>query len=626
MKNKFIKINETDINHIKLDIKIKILAIMSFLCVIISLIIILITPSANIYEISIYNAYPWYFWFFIIISIFIGQLIIFKNFINNFSENKNKIWLLGLLAILIPIIILLTLHIIRGYPTYGLGDHLYHIGEIKDILRFGYIGQENFYPNLHILTGSLILVTNGGLIHNVNFILVFFFILSPISMYLFFRLIFDKKNKMKIALLFTSTFLFFVGNSIYLAPYHQSFLLIPIILYLYFKRSALKDTILFSLLLTIILISYTFYHPINMLLIIPVFLFFTIIFYLYNKFANRNFIEYPEKKLKETSLNIFFFSILLFSLWYFSFSSIIRYFHKIFLSILYGVGESLFESQSVLLSSYSPNMLDILKIIIYTYGVLILVGLLSIFSLLYILNIWYRNKSICKSKAYLSYSILSIMFFFGLIAGSIFSDFIVGWNRFMIWASIFTIILVSFTFHSLLSNIDYHNCSIKSFKKLGLKISIFIIFVSLTYLSVSTIYHSPLTGDTNSQVTKMSWLGVEWIYEYSNKNIRIDELGISQGRFYRAIYGLKNYPINYKIEQPPDHFGYTNKTFLGEYYENNRYILITHSAKILYPKSYPDYEELWRFTTQDFNQLQNDNTVIMFYNNGGFESYLIRSN
>jgi hypothetical protein len=153
--------------------------------------------------------------------------------------------------------------------------------------------------------------------------------------------------------------------------------------------------------------------------------------------------------------------------------------------------------------------------------------------------------------------------------------------------------------------------------------------LSLTFLSTFTFHPSLVNGFVNEQVTNMDWEGTEWFKEHSNKQILIDELGISLWRYYYAIYGPKEYnlimPVGYIYKQPPDHFNYLNKTFLGEYYNESKYIIITHLAKIRYPESYPDYKRLWRFTPDDFNQLESDETVFRLYDNGGFEAYFVKS-
>jgi len=605
-------------------------AIIAFTCIIISLIIIVITPPAAGYEISIYNAYPWYFWFFMLTAIFLGQLIVLKDIFCRLLKKNNNSWLLGIIIILFPVVIFLFLPIIRGYPTYGFGDHLYHIGEVKDILQYGSIAENNFYPNLHILTAGLTWMTGSDIISIVNFLSRFFFFFSPISLYLLYKIMFNNKDEMKFAFVLASTFLFFGSFCKYIAPYNQSFLLIPIILYLYLKRGNIQNNLNFSILFIIFIVSYTFYHPLNILFLILVFLFFAITFYLYPKINGINLIEYPEKILKEKSVNIILFSILLFFLWYFSFSSIVGSFYKVFSSIFYGAGESFFQSQATALSSYSPKLFDTIKMIVYTYGVLLIVFLLSMFSLTYILIKWWRNKQSFRLRFFLVFSGISFFVFGVLLAGAFFVDFIVGWNRFLVWVSIFSIILITLAFYSLLSNYRYDNNPIKSIKKIMATIIVCIFLILLTFLSTFTFYNSPLTGDANLQVTNMDWAGVEWIMDYKNKQIVIEDLGITHWRFSSAIYGVKESylmeSVSNIIKPLPDHFSYHNKSSLGEYYNESRYMIITRLARIRYPESYPSYKELWRFTPQDFNQLQGDNSVNRVFDNGDFEAYLIRPN
>jgi hypothetical protein len=613
----------------KRDLVSKTMAIIAFTCIIISLVIILITPPASRYEISIYNAYPWYFWFFMLTAIFIGQLIVLKDVFYRLSE-KNYYWLLGVIAFLIPVIIFLFLPTIRGYPTYGLADHLYHIGEVKDIVQFGSIGQDNFYPNLHILIASSILVTGGGVISIINFLPIFFFLLTPIFIYLFYKIIFNKKNEMKFALILASAFLFFGSYCVYVAPYNLSFLLVPIILYLYFKRGTSQNKINFSLLFIILVVGYTFYHPLNLLLLILVFLFLAFSFYLFPKINNVNIIEASEKNLKEKSMNIVLFSTLLFFSWYFSFSFIVGSFRKVFLSIFYSTGESFFQSQVTALSSYSPKLFDTLRVIVYTYGLSLIVGILSIFSLIYTFIKWQRNKKSFKLRFCFVFSGIVFLVFSVLLAGAFFTDFIVGWGRFICWTTIFSIILIALAFYNLLSDSKNRNIVTKPFKKLVITVAICLFLISLTFLSTFTFYSSPITGEANSQVTNTDWEGIEWIMDYRNITITIDELGISQWRFSIAIYGLKEYhliePTGYSFKPPPDHFSYHNKTSLGKYYNQSRYMILTLLAKILYPESYPSYKEQWRFTPEDFDQLQADDTVCRIFNNGGFDAYFIRPN
>jgi len=610
----------------------KILAILAFSCLIFSLIIIIFTPQTAYYELSIYSVYPFYFWFLIIIIIFLGQLIIFKNVIFKINENKYHNLVLGTFIILIPIFIVLFLPFIRGYATYGFGDHLTHIGEVKDVLQEGFIGKTNFYPNLHILTAELTLVSDGNIIDIVNFLSRFFFLISPISIYLFYLLIFKNENEMKFAFVLASSFLYFGFFCKYIAPYNLSFLLVPLILYLYLKREDVHHSVNFSILFVIIIVNYTFYHPLNILFLILIFIFFSVTFYVYPKFNFLTLSEFPEKTLKERSMNIILFSVLVFVIWYFSFASIIGSFYKVFSSIFYGAGESFFQSQAAALQTYSPKLIDTIKTIIYTYGVLITIFFLSILSLTVLFFYWRKNKQDFRLRFCLLFSGTAFFVFGGLLCASFFANFIVSWNRFLVWVVIFSIILITLAFYYLLSTFTNNNRLFRWLPKSVIIFFICVILISLTFVSTFTFYNSPLTGDANLQVTKKDWTGVQWVTDNRNATRIIQDMGIARWRYSDAIYGvdttrkMETQFLNYmktSIKPIPDHFSYNNKSFLGESFNISIYMIITRLARIRYPEAYPNYKELWRFTPQDFKQLEEDYTVNRVFDDDDFVVYLI---
>lgn len=115
-------------------------------------------------------------------------------------------------------------------------------------------------------------------------------------------------------------------------------------------------------------------------------------------------------------------------------------------------------------------------------------------------------------------------------------------------------------------------------------------------------------------------------FDHRNEELFIQEMGLSQKRFHDAIFGIsipaKN--IRYGVATPPvDHFDYINKTSLGEYYEDQRYLLISLLGRISYPELHPKYEKQWRFTAEDFCMLEKDNTVLRIYDNGNLNIYFI---
>lgn len=130
-----------------LNIICKSLAIIGFSLIFFDLVVITISPSLSGYEFSLYGAYPWIFWLFILSALFTGQLILLLAFLYPMKIKRN--WVLGFSLIFLTDFILISLPLIRGYFINGSGDVLTHIGYMRDILtNSNYIN--NHYPLNHI--------------------------------------------------------------------------------------------------------------------------------------------------------------------------------------------------------------------------------------------------------------------------------------------------------------------------------------------------------------------------------------------------------------------------------------------------------------------------------------------
>jgi hypothetical protein len=162
------------INRIK-----KILSIIAISFVLLELLIILVSNQANGYEISIYTAYPPYFWLLIIISLSFPFISMFLySFISKTTDNEVNLFP-QLVTASITLLILLLLPFFRGYLFYQSGDTFSHLGYIKDILA-GTISGGDIYPLFHIWLSILDKFTG----YNVN--MVSLLILPFLSNYSFF--------------------------------------------------------------------------------------------------------------------------------------------------------------------------------------------------------------------------------------------------------------------------------------------------------------------------------------------------------------------------------------------------------------------------------------------------------
>lgn len=340
----------------------KIIAIVAFAFIISALTIITKTPPANGYEISIYDAYPLYFWVFIIGSIFMGQIILIRSAL---GKNDN-FGLIGFLAIITTNAILLFIPFIRGYAIYGRGDVLTHIGYITDIFRTASIGTSNFYPLYHILAASSFYVTGISVEHVVNIIPPLFSLFYILSIYLLARQLFKRKGEVLFVLAFTSILLFGNGNLIF-APSVQSFFLMPFVLYLYFKSRTSRTPLEFGILLIISLFLIVFFHPMTTLFLIFIFLILEFYLHTYKSIDKNQRIE-PPKLQNRGAFNIILISFITFFTWSFSFAAITNSFRNVINWLRYEIGRTEAETYSELIARIQPGLFDLIHVIVNTYG------------------------------------------------------------------------------------------------------------------------------------------------------------------------------------------------------------------------------------------------------------------
>jgi hypothetical protein len=610
VKSEFIKSN--DVNRV-----IKIVAFICFSFIISALTIIARTPPAFGYEISIYDAYPWYFWVFIITSIFMGQIILMRGMLS--SDKNNRLWIFGFWAIITTNIILLFMPFIRGYATYGRGDVLTHIGYIKDIFRTSSIGTDNFYPIGHILTASLSYITGISVEHGVNIIPPIFSLFYIISIYFLAKQILERKEEVLFVLAFTSILLFSHRHLIF-SPSVQSFFLLPFVLYLYFKSRNSRNPLEFGILLIISLFLITFFHPMTTLFLILVFLILEFSLFIYKSINKKQGFELPELQ-KRGSFNVILISFITFFTWYFSFSAATNSFRMVLNWLIYQSQATEIEGILDIIGRTHPDFPDLIELTFNMHGQLIILGFLSLFFSIYIFNIWRRHTSEHKLKFYHIFFFIGFLIFAVLSAITLFSYTPIGFGRVLKFVLFFSSVFVGLCFYLLFKKSEF------SFNKQHFKsISLCIILIVLLYFSTFNFYFSPVMRLPNEQVSEMEINGMTWFFDHRNEEVPIQEIGLSQKRFHDAIIGwsIPGKNIRYGADTlPVDHFDYINKTSLGDYYEDQRYLVIGTLGRMYYPEIHPKYEERWRFTADDFCMLEKDNTVLRIYDNGNVNIYFV---
>lgn len=587
----------------------RILALGGIGFILLSLIIILITPSAATYEFSVYDVYPLIFWFSLFSAIMIGVSILL---INSLFYKQDKFNLIAsILMIMLANLILLFMPFIRGYLNFGSGDVLTHIGLMKDIIHSGYFNKSNMYPVNHILGVTLNFFSGLSFQEITMIVPAIFSIFFIVSCYILATVILSKQSEHLLILLFGSI-LMFGNNQLAFVPNAQAFMILPFILYLFFKSNISEEKRNFSVILVILCILIVFSHPLITIIIISILGFLKISHWFQKK------LDIPSNF--NININKFFLlMIILFCSWTTYLYTIANTVKPIFDSVAgYSESVSEFQKYSNVIDQVNVDIPYLIRLTMSIYGQSIILGILSLLCSVYIIMKVIKGERIPNNVlsfclCFLTLFLASILMFF--INGAF------GFSRIYICALIFSIILIPSTW--LLINSDL------KIRTIFTGIGMLMILAAVIWISMFNLYHSPITKQVNLQVTKADYLGMISFYENRDESYQILEYGLSQYRMFIAIYGRDHLSKNVQYSgygyslQPPDHFNYSSSPNLGKKYTDYQYFLLTSQGKFFYEKIHPEFPQKWRFNARDFERLNEDISVQQIYNNGNLDVMLI---
>lgn len=591
----------------------KILFVINYAILLSALLIILLTPPARGYEFSIYDAYPNYLWYIVIASIFLGQVCAVLSVLD---DSTSKYWPLGFLAAVIANCLLLSLPVIRGYFIYGSGDVLTHIGYMKDIGNYASIGS-NHYPILHMLGFSMHEFT--GLSFGIITMIIppIFSIVSILYWYILGKEIFNDKSKVVILVLIAFLPMNGVTNSLF-TPNHEAFLMLPLVLYCLIKSQNAADKREVSAILITLSLLIVLFHPLIAIMVMSIYA----LQYVSDLISKLTLSSKPHAKNTWIVIAIM---AMIFSIW----STYIYLLTDVLdplISSIMGTDavESELLAQLDLLSQVEVDIIYLIKLGLFTYGLDAILGLLALISILYLLILY--TKGGIKIPHFLLFSMVCFILFFTLGVTIFFTINEFGYGRVYNVAQIFSLIIISssvVTAYRRLQNIG-------NFKKVIFCALTCTIVIVLIVLSAFTLHLSPNIKRVNQQVPMSDYYGMATFFEKRDDSILILEHGTSQMRFHDAIYGCSYPEVNIRYDWgggnsllPVDHFGYNASYSLGSNYDGKRYFLLTTQGKDFYEHMYPEFPDKWRFIERDFERLESDASVIRVCSNGNLALYLI---
>lgn len=571
----------------------KALAVAGLFCLLAAIGILNTVPPADGYEISLYRVYPWHFWGALVVALFIGKAVIVGS--KMYAAPDDRSWVFGLGLVLVSGGVLLFIPVVRGYPVFGRGDVLTHIGFVHDITEIGITG--NIYPLMHLLVHSLSQATGLPPAAIIKFVpiavsLVFFGSL--------FYLMLNLYNRTHAFYALPFVLILFVGYK-QAVPFVLSVLYVPFVLYLFVKEQRTR-AIPVRVFLVASVFGLVLFHPLTTMFLIVV-----MGLYLGVKATSHFRARWSGPTLVPSLM------VVLFSAWNLHFIGIVRRFEA-FVERFTGAvgGESRLEQVSQTVNTFSPDLFDLVVLAIFDYGILLLYA----FALLFVLFVVYLRIHGQKDlNIFLTLFIGVVVLFTGLSAVLFVNDFVIGWGRVLYFGNLFAAVLAASLFYFLHRHLDFETQRNTFTFSLGA-----VLFV-LTLLVVFTAFASIPARTYNEQVTEMEIDGSEWILDNRNETVPVDQSGLALWRYENFHEGTLNTTVRKQDTQPPDHFGYDGNETLGQSYEQDRYLVVTALGRWTYPEVFSDYPEYWRFTPVDFGRLERDTSVSRIYDNGDFEAY-----
>ena len=588
------------------------LLIISFFLLGVSLIITWLNPAVT-YEASIFLSTPKIYWVSLLFSLFIGFFIVIK--FNLSDENriyKNS----ALLLLFIAFASFLALWIIRGYYLWCSGDPLTHLGKINNILLTYHIDKDSIYPVTHIFLAEICSIFKINPIMPHKYVPLYFGIMYLIFMYLFAKTIFSNKKMAIVALLVA--IIPMGGWFLNLTPNHLANLTLPLVFFILYQYITNRKYE-WCILLIGACFFYPIFHPVpSLVLLLIVFALTPPILNLVERLTNK-YLKCSIKFEKKTSMVITIIFLIWFITWVSSFYVWDHTIKNIYTLLTEGASTKLDSliADAVYANSYGYSVIEqFLKV----YGGLTIYLVLTAVSCIVIWKKIKQSKNDAVSYRKLISLITPLIIIISFMGLLYFTNLeLFGPSRIEIYAIMISSLFVGYVLFECV-----RRC--KDFRG-AVFVSFFLVF--LFVIGGLKLYPSPYILSTSYQITKTEMNGMDFVLRSKNE-MNITSLSIAPIRYVHALLTndeRSKSKVNWKTPEDlkiPFHFGYDDNANLGYYYDEDLFMVLTYKDRILYKEVFPEIEHL-RFTDDDFEEVENDNTITKFYANGGFDSYYICS-
>lgn len=593
---------------------VKVATILGFVAIILVNIITLLNPTHG-YELSIYDATPSLIWYSLIFSSLCGiSVIVFEVYTKHYDISNS--WVYGLVIVLISRVTILCLPYNRGYIAWQ-GDHMNHIGIVHDILTSGSVASDNYYPVAHILLSEVALTSNLSAEFLTKYSTVFMSVFFVISIYLIGEYLLNDKKVTLLALAATGCVMF-GSYDVYLMPNGWSVLFFPFALLLIIKATDREVELSYRILATVILIASPFFHTLSALMLTVVLLLFAAIYTFLSKFEHLRDKIQEHFVLPDSAPSFTLICILLVTwiMWTLSFQTFHLNIRVLFDSVFSGADEDVLAGMGNQISTMNFNIFDLALLVVKVEGVAISFLILFVLGSCLVYTSYRKKQEFRRVIIFIGvalfFGFLYTIYLFGILPGLGSID----GSRIVEYVKVMTPIFAGIVYAYILSK--------KKMVCLLLCITIMIIPV---VLAIFGIFASPYVHRPTPQITTMDIYGMEWSFVKKDRETRYVEIMSPPSHFADVVLGRDESAQRSDIprrgtERIPNHFNYLERTYFGENYPSDKYLVLTMFDRVLYTTV---YMPVGRFNDADFMRLKSDYSVQYLYSNGECEVYHIRA-
>lgn len=593
------------------------------------------TPLASGYEISIYEAFPLYFWLLFVGAIACGVGILLHH---AFGKAQSRWWVSGLLIIVATNSIILLLPVFRGYAVYGRYDTLTHLGLIRDIAATGHIG-DNWYPIEHLLGGSIAQI-GGVSIESTLYVL--FVLISGVyilNLYLLGHAITRDRRNTLVILAFAAPLIYALFH-VNIHPMLLSLFMVILVLYCYHRRSEIPrgNALQYAIIMIVATFAVVYAHPATCLFAIVGLLGLGLSEYIFSKRVS------PGEPLRaditgsvSVALRASLILLAAFFVWYFNFPEMEARLESAYGWLTGGGGTPLAQEQVAAAEQVQLAFKDAVRIVFNSWGAMLLLLSISAAVAAVVLVRHMRRRGGGPERVMFVYAalfviggVVSLAEFFG-VGGE--SDHPERIGRFAILMGTVLVGLAAYRIVHLFAG--------QRWFKAATMTAVFLLVIAMTGLSLGAVYTSPRVSKLSAQLTHLDRTGFEWFEEHKDSRIAIIARSYqSVSRLQDYLFGVHTAPETIakwlKHEKVPSHLGYDSHDHFSEHVDfhrmrlritggdiDHRYVLLTRTDE-LYPLAKPENvrTRLVAYTEPDFAALGRDPSIARLYYNGEFEIWL----